>query len=101
MRALFDHDPVMKTRKVFHYDHSDDSFTIETVQDVTEIAELNKAQFNGTADHWKGDLHKVASIPMPIYMQLQKEGIVDDPAAFRRWLNDRDNRVFRTRPGKV
>jgi hypothetical protein len=26
---------------------------------------------------------------------------VDDPAAFKRWLNDPDNRFFRTSPGTL
>jgi hypothetical protein len=101
MKALFDADPITKTKRIFHYDHTDDSFTIETLQDVEEIAELNKASFNRADPRWKGDFHRVASIPMPIFMQLQMQGIADDPVAFKRWLNDSDQRVFRTRPGRV
>jgi hypothetical protein len=34
-------------------------------------------------------------------MELKQQGIIDDPKALRRWLNDPDNRYFRTRPGRV
>jgi hypothetical protein len=36
-----------------------------------------------------------------VYYDLKRRGIIDDPAAFRAWMNDPDNRVFRTRPGRV
>ena len=79
-------------------------YTIHTEQDVTDRIDLNRAIH---ADHderarYPGDgIHRVASIPMSLFMQLQKEGVADDPAAFKKWLNDPDNRFFRTRPGRV
>lgn len=103
MRKLLEYDPVTKTRRVFHASTDGEEFHVETVQDVAEIASDNKA-LHAMVDEragWKGDMHRVASIPMNVYMDLQKRGIVDDPAAFRRWLNDSDNKVFRTRPGTV
>jgi hypothetical protein len=38
---------------------------------------------------------------MPLFYRLKKDGIIDDPSAMKRWLNDPDNRFFRTRPGRV
>jgi hypothetical protein len=35
------------------------------------------------------------------YMDLKKKGILDDQVALKRWLNDPENRYFRTRPGQV
>ena len=73
------------------------------MQTVDNAAEDNKAtfkQFDERAD-WKGDMHKVASIPMSIFYDLKRKGILDDPVAMKKWLNDPDNRVFRTRPGQV
>ena len=32
---------------------------------------------------------------------LKAEGKLDDDAYMKRWLNDPDNRFFRTRPGQV
>lgn len=50
---------------------------------------------------WKGDMHKVASIPMVVYHELQQKGIDRDQAEMKRWLNKAENQVFRTKPGKV
>jgi len=43
----------------------------------------------------------VASIPLSIYYDLKRQGIVDDPVRLKRWLNDSDNKYFRTRGGVV
>jgi hypothetical protein len=36
-----------------------------------------------------------------VYYDLKRRGIADDPAALKKWLNDGDNRVFRTREGTL
>lgn len=90
-------------QKQYWHDHDDGSVTVQTVQDVGDIAEANKMSYNQFDERssWKGDMHRVASIPMSVYYDLQRKGILNDPAAMKRWLNDPDNRVFRTRPGVV
>ncbi len=90
-------------QKQYWHDHDDGSVTIQTVQDVEDVAESNKQSFNQVDEraNWQGDMHKVASIPMAIFYDLKRKGILDDPAAMKKWLNDSDNRVFRTRPGQV
>jgi hypothetical protein len=90
-------------QKQYWHDHDDGSVTIQTVQDVEDVAESNKQSFNQVDEraNWNGDMHKVASIPMAIFYDLKRKGILDDPAAMKKWLNDSDNRVFRTRPGQV
>jgi hypothetical protein len=100
---IFDEDPIGGRRRLFHYDHTNDTFTIETQQDVTDLVEQNKA-LAGRFDErsrWAGDWHRVASIPMSLYFDLKRKGLVDDIPALKRWLNDPDNRFFRTRPGRV
>lgn len=89
-------------KQVWH-DHEDGSVTIQTVQNVEDVAEENKQTFNQFDEraNWKGDMHRVASIPMSIFYDLQRKGILNDPVAMKKWLNDPDNRVFRTRPGQV
>jgi hypothetical protein len=52
------------------------------------------------------DLTKVASLPFTIIDTLNRKGImrgfaVIDEKEFRRFLNDPENRFFRTRPGIV
>lgn len=106
-KRLFDHDPLTGQTEWFEYDDSNDTFTIQTEQDCTDLIELNKAhmrEFSSGKDKW-GDGYdhrtKVASIPLNLYMDLVKKGITRDPVAFKRWLNDPDNFAFRTRPGVV
>jgi hypothetical protein len=38
---------------------------------------------------------------MALFYQMKAEGKLDDQAYMKRWLNDPDNRAFRTRPGEV
>ena len=67
-KRLFDRDPQLGITKYWHVKDNGE-FVVETVQDMTGIAEYNKRAYN------------------------------DDPVAFRKWMNDSDNQVFRTRQG--
>jgi len=99
MKRIFSHDPQNGITKYWHVKENGE-YVIETVQDVTAIADANKRQYNDTPNKYR-DVNKVASIPLPIYYELKRKGIVDDPKALARWLNDADNRVFRTRAGTL
>lgn len=98
----FDHDPETATTRTFH-GHSDGSFTIETQQDVTDLVAENRELYNETpaSAPWGDGMERVASIPLNIFFELQRQGITDDPKAFLAWLNHPDNRVFRTRGGRL
>jgi hypothetical protein len=100
---LFDFDPVTGTKKIWHYDGDKDEAIIETVMDASSVVDDNKALFNqfDERSNWKGDMHHVAQIPMALYYDLKSKGITDDPARMKAWLNDPENRYFRTRPGTV
>lgn len=80
---------------------------IETRQDIGHIIESNKAQFNAIDEKAKwGEWTKIASIPNVVIDDLNKQGImrgfaVLDEKRFRAFLNNPDNRFFRTRPGQV
>ncbi len=102
-KRLFDIDPLTGTKKIWHYDSDKDEAIIESVVDASELVANNKAMFNSYDERasWKGDLHLVASVPMELYMKWKAEGKLDDQAFMKRWLNDPDNRFFRTRPGEV
>jgi hypothetical protein len=92
------------TTRLFHYDPDTDTATIETQQDVTGLIAMNRDIFNGTDERarWSdGHGERVASIPMSVLFDLETKGIAKDQKALRRWLNDPDNRFFRTRPGRV
>jgi hypothetical protein len=63
---------------------------IITSQNTRPIVESDKHRPNPD-----GITH-VARIPMVIWQQLQKLGITRDQKALNAWLDERDNRVFRT-----
>jgi hypothetical protein len=100
---VFDIDPVTGVKKMWHYNGDTDEAVIETIVNATGVVEDNKSQYNQIDEkaNWKGDMHKVASIPMAVFYDLKAKGIVDDQARLKAWLNDPDNRFFRTRPGRV
>lgn len=103
---LFDVNPHLGTTEWFHYDPDTDGFVLETVQDVEPLIEQNKDLFNNAPLRY-GEWSHVAALPTVIVMLLAKQGILSasgailDDQRFRAWLNDRDNRAFRTRPGRV
>ena len=96
-KRLFDRDPELGITKYWHVKDNGE-YVVETVQDVTGIAEYNKRSYNNTDKKWK-DVNKVASIPLSVYYELKRQGIADNPKALRKWLNDSNNQVFRTRQG--
>lgn len=100
MRKTLDFDPVTGISHVFNYDEVTDEATITAEQDVSAVIEQNKRAYNDAPDR-HGEWSRVAQIPMVVYMDLKKQGILDDQAAMKKWLNDPDNRFFRTRPGTV
>ena len=88
---------------MWHYDDATDEAVIETIMDVSGVVADNQQKFNQFDEraNWKGDMHHVASIPMALFYKMKAEGKLDDQAYMKRWLNDPDNRAFRTRPGEV
>lgn len=100
MDRVFSRDAFTGVTTYWLYDEGTDTAVLRKEQEVTGIVEINRAEFNDAPARW-GDGQRVASIPMTVYWELKRTGIVDDQAALRRWLNDPDNRFFRTRPGAV
>ena len=98
-KRLFDRIPELGITKYWHVKDNGE-YVVETVQDVTGIAEYNKRSYNNTDKKWN-DLNKVASIPLSVYYDLKRKGIADDPVALKKWMNDSDNQVFRTRQGRL
>lgn len=92
--------------------HADNEggLVIQTVQDVSALVERNKQEFNSYDERakWSDELYgnKVASIPFTAIDDLNKQGImrgfhVIDHARFAMFLNNPDNRAWRTRPGVI
>jgi hypothetical protein len=83
---------------------------VETRQDITANIEQNLKEFNSYDERarWSDDMfgNKVASIPLTVIDDLNAKGImrgfaVVDEKKFKEFLNNPDNRFFRTRPGRV
>ena len=97
-------------RQTAVHSDGDGGIIIQTKQDITDIIEQNKKEYNSYDEkaRWSDELfgNKIASIPFTVIDELNKQGImrgfaVLDEKRFRAWLNERDNRVFRTRTGVV
>jgi len=105
-RRVLDFDPHTGIKHNFVYEAgetpSQDRFVIETTQDVSDIIARNRASANDVDKHkpW-GEWSKVASLPLSIYYDLKQQGILDDKKRFKKWLNDPDNKYFRTRGGRI
>ncbi len=105
-RRVLDFDPHTGIKHNFVYEAgetpSQDRFVIETTQDVSDIIARNRASANDVDKHkpW-GEWSKVASLPLGIYYDLKQQGILDDKKRFTKWLNDPDNKYFRTRGGRI
>jgi len=96
-------------KSVAHAD-GEGGIIIETRQDVTANIEQNLKEFNSYDERakWSDDMfgNKIASIPLTVIDDLNAKGImrgfaVIDEKQMKAWLNNPDNRFFRTRPGRV
>ena len=86
----------------------DGKYVIETIQDVSDIVEQNKQEFNNASTTWGEDVfdNKIASIPMTVIDDLNQKQIMQgfqilDMKRFKEFLNNPDNRFFRTKPGRI
>lgn len=101
-RFIMDSDAVTGQFSTFEYDEASDMYLLRHGQRVDPILEANKSEFNeDKGRQGDGIGHKVASIPLHIYFDLRKQGIVQDRKRFAKWLNDIENRAFRTWGGSV
>lgn len=104
---VFDVDPMFNILRLWHYDTDTDKVTIETRQGATDsynaLLDLNAASRNLTSAKtpYQDGMHHVARIPLVILEDLQRRGITRDQKEMKKWLNDPENRYFRTREGKV
>jgi len=103
---LFDWDPYTG-RTVWHYfDGQTDHFRVD--YPVDSLLKQNEIERNESERGWKGDWHKVASVPAPLFFGMGEsgDGLLKalkngDDKWVRRWLNDSDNRAWRTKEGQL
>ena len=96
-------------KKTLRFDYNNkDELIAEQSQDVTELIEQNKKEYNESDSKWSDQLfgNKVASIPFVAIYKLNKLGVMKgfeilDQKRFFAWLNDRDNIAFRTKRGNL
>lgn len=105
-KRLLDYDPVTGVSEYFVKNYGEKGFHIQTTQDVAPILKRNKQLKNDSPEHWRGDMHHVASIPLVIWQQWWRE-LGSDPMAKenRAWLtarlNNRDWCNLRTKEGRL
>jgi len=90
-----------------HYDAIDDKLVVESIQDTAPILESNKYERNefdvqrNSDMKYKEGWNKVATIPNIVIDQLMRDGTWFDKKAMKKWLNDPDNKAFRTGGGWI
>lgn len=100
MKKLLDIAPDTGLAHTFHLDEATGDARIVASQDITPLLDANKAQANEPVAR-RANWRKVASLDMATWFKLKQEGILDDPKALKRWLNDPENRWYRTSPEYV
>ena len=99
--SLFDYD-IKTGRQVWVLTNPDGSMTLRTDYPIQPTIDTNRAQRNLARNDWAGDYHQVASIPLNVFHdQLAEAARQNDQRYLSRWLNDADNRAWRTKEGSV
>lgn len=89
------------------YDEIEDKLVVQSQQDTAPILENNKRARNEFDVTYNSDIKhangwtKVAEIPNIVIDQLMKEGRWGDRKAMKKWLNNPDNKMFRTTNTKL
>lgn len=105
-KKLLRRDPV--TGKETWYHTEDGNNFITSTQNIDALVSKNKAEANefrpgSLIGNTQNHRRKVADIPAGLYHELvTKMGRPqDNPKEWRKWLNDYDNRFFRTDVGQI
>lgn len=77
---------------------TDQKLIFEDTVNIDGLAEKNKSIRNEISNTSKlpDGMVKVASLPMMVYLELQKKGILKDKVALRKWLRSEAAAPFRT-----
>ena len=84
----------------------DGNLILATTQDVSDIIEANKRQFNDSDGKFEDVLTHIARLPLTVIDDLNRKRVMQgfkvvDQKAFNAFLNHPDNRFFRTHPGHI
>lgn len=95
----------MSKKEIF--DIQDGQLITHTVTNVDAVIADNKRLYNsGDGYSESRDMQRLAQLPMSVFWDLVARGIVNNPddpygKRFTKWLNDPDNKYFRTSKGVV
>lgn len=103
-RRLVDYDPMSREATYHHYDHSTKKTHIETVQDISQVIERNKALQNTSEYKRQGikqDMMHFATVPNAVLMKIMKEHHIspfkkEDMPKWEKVLSSSDYRYLRT-----
>ncbi len=77
---------------------TDNKLVLETSYEIDPVAEMAKAERDAISktDKVPDGMVKVASLPMMVYLDLRKKGILGDRTELRKWLASEEAAPFRT-----
>lgn len=101
--TLHEYDPTTGRSVWAMFDGEKVVFRVDTP--VHKTIDQNAFFRNSTDSGWSGDYHRIASVPMQLLYDenvgLNKAISQGDDRYLSRWLNDSDNRAWRTKEGRV
>lgn len=104
---VFDASPMGGGVRRFFFDDAENKYHVEHKVDLQAHIDFTRELYKESPDNMQGEMLPVASIPTVLWPELEKKGIMTrggrimDDQKMKAWLNDPDNRAFRTRPGWV
>jgi hypothetical protein len=100
MKKHLHFDPETGLLNTFHLDQQTGEARVDTTQDVTACLDVNKELQTESVDR-RANWRRVAQIPLTLWFDLRKRGILQDKKKLKAWLNDSENRFFRTNSERV
>lgn len=105
-KRLIRHDPARGVSVWLDIDAITGDFVFTEIQRVSGLqtrinSQANDWRFGDLIGHTQNHVQQVAELPAIVVHRLMREGIWRDDKAMRKWLNDRDNRAFRTSGGRL
>lgn len=89
-------------RYVWAIQNPDGTTTYRTDYTVDPTVDANTRARNDASAGWGGDYHRVGSVNLGLYYDKLHAAVQqDDMAYISKWLNNGDNRAWRTKDGKV
>jgi len=103
MKKILSTDKEMNSQQIFHGNDHDDTYTVETRQDVTEILKQTAELRNQTTKHtpYNNGQTRIAHVPGIVIQDLMRKGIWGDQKKMKQILNSPDYKFLKTREGTV